>query len=1121
MLTLIASLFSASHADASLSSDVVRSTLGALLDAQPKLPSREHQLDDKQEKILAGWLESAGEGLVALARVNAQEALPRARALFIELTPVLAHARLPATRQSAEQALRLMVRHCISDDAIKSCVKSRKVQKGSEVATIVRALTDAMHEPVYAGAALAHLLNLAASIFQRLQLRVTSVDGAYDTLRPAATHHSLLAALLRRAADLRESEWRANADAVTKAAVAICGPQWVLDILPLGLGPEGPPHGETNARAWLLPLLRDSVHNTQLAHFKLEFVPLLGHFNARREQALSAPTQTEAVKVEGRVYQTLLAQVWELLPAYCQFATDVAAQFDTAFVQQLAGVIYEPPEPAIRSAAVKALHNVVESNARICDSLAPRDVLVDQFGFAQDEAREARQELKSLATAVLGIGFNVYGTLVRGQGQHVLDAMGAWLELLDPAQRAQTLERVMLLLSDTLAKNPEPQGEQNSKSIPQSHALFDILVMSTAHLGPDPLLPRKMLTDMCLADAVLKSRDQGVQKKSYRMMTRLVEHTRGAVVASDVGDVIERLCDDKVIVGNAAKRDRLALLLELVPLLPRDRLHHVPTIIPEAVLGTKEANEKTRECAFDLLVAIGVKMQQGGSVERAKIKWMQKDPADAADDDAEMEEDEEQPAIAEATVEEYLTMIAAGLSGKNAHMISASITALSRLLFEFHGASLACLPQCALALTDGTVDIAETLTDEALEALVETLFGFLESPNREIARSAVSFVKVAIVTLSDSVIHPTLPTLVPNLLRWSREHANHFKIKVRHIVERLIRRFGFDDVEREVPETDKKLVQNIRKRQMRSKRKKAAAAATREDEEAEAEAKEVRACSPDQRPNSAADLAYPVASQDLPKSQAGPRSAFDEVLYGSESESDSDDDEDSEDDERARGRSKHRAGGASRAGKSRGRGKDETRGDERYLYEDEGEVLDLLDDKQMSRISAARPSGKGERKALDSRFKKDKEGRYKFTEDKGEPAVEHPATSSSAFVDAFTNKDGHRLDAKGRARFNKTQGKRGRGDDDDDDDDDVVNDLSELNVGGGKRKKQRTARAEPQRLGAEFKAKRAGGDVKKAGGPAPYAYLPLANVPSSSKKRRGPPPAKVAITGHKRSGKKA
>lgn len=41
--------------------------------------------------------------------------------------------------------------------------------------------------------------------------------------------------------------------------------------------------------------------------------------------------------------------------------------------------------------------------------------------------------------------------------------------------------------------------------------------------------------------------------------------------------------------------------------------------------------------------------------------------------------------VAVASVEEYMTMVAGGLAGASPHMISATVTAISRLVFEFRG----------------------------------------------------------------------------------------------------------------------------------------------------------------------------------------------------------------------------------------------------------------------------------------------------------------------------------------------------------------------------------------------------------------------------------------------------
>ena len=63
-------------------------------------------------------------------------------------------------------------------------------------------------------------------------------------------------------------------------------------------------------------------------------------------------------------------------------------------------------------------------------------------------------------------------------------------------------------------------------------------------------------------------------------------------------------------------QDRFHLFSLLVPLIPRSSLHIIPHIILEAILGTKEPSEKTRKAAFELVVAMGRKMNEGGVVKR-------------------------------------------------------------------------------------------------------------------------------------------------------------------------------------------------------------------------------------------------------------------------------------------------------------------------------------------------------------------------------------------------------------------------------------------------------------------------------------------------------------------------
>ena len=75
--------------------------------------------------------------------------------------------------------------------------------------------------------------------------------------------------------------------------------------------------------------------------------------------------------------------------------------------------------------------------------------------------------------------------------------------------------------------------------------------------------------------------------------------------------------------------------------------------------------------------------------------------------------------------------------------------------------------------------------------------------------------------------------------------------------------------------------------------------------------------------------------------------------------------------------------------------------------------------------------------------------------------------SMGAYLEAMRGEDGHTRDAKGKARFNKTQGKRGRGDVEDDETS-VTAGIQQLDVGGRRNKK---VKKESVKVGAEFKAK--------------------------------------------------
>ena len=162
-----------------------------------------------------------------------------------------------------------------------------------------------------------------------------------------------------------------------------------------------------------------------------------------------------------------------------------------------------------------------------------------------------------------------------------------------------------------------------------------------------------------------------------------------------------------------------------------------------------------------------------------------------------------------------------------------------------------------------------------LDELLQTHIVFVRSNNREIVKSVLGFVKIAVHTFPVDIVRPHLSELVPALLSWSHNHANHFKLKVRHICERMIRRFGWDAVYGAAGQEEAaKVLVNIKKRKDRAKRKRAARG--EEGEESEDE-----------------DAA--------PRKKTG--DAFEDVVYGSESEMEDSDEEEDAGGKKGRGQS--------------------------------------------------------------------------------------------------------------------------------------------------------------------------------------------------------------------------
>ena len=105
----------------------------------------------------------------------------------------------------------------------------------------------------------------------------------------------------------------------------------------------------------------------------------------------------------------------------------------------------------------------------------------------------------------------------------------------------------------------------------------------------------------------------------------------------------------------------------------------------------------------------------------------------------------------------------------------------------------------------------------------------LEHSASEVAKAAISYCKVGLLVLPPDSVRPLLPRLVPPMLTWCTNKHPHLKTQVRYIMERLVKRFGHEEVSEVTPEAHQRLLTHLRKQRVRSHNHAAARRAERDE----------------------------------------------------------------------------------------------------------------------------------------------------------------------------------------------------------------------------------------------------------------------------------------------------
>lgn len=174
-----------------------------------------------------------------------------------------------------------------------------------------------------------HLLSVVASLISRLRLRIVTGRAGKRTAAASLllSEHIKLAGHLR---GIETFEFRDAAELVLGAATEVCGPEFILSLLALNLDMDSP-SPDSPGRAWLLPIFRSKITNTQLGHFTGYFVPLSEKMfakyraaDAKSEDASLLEQSKKRAGIKAKVYEAVVGQIWALFPGYCDLPTDMS-----------------------------------------------------------------------------------------------------------------------------------------------------------------------------------------------------------------------------------------------------------------------------------------------------------------------------------------------------------------------------------------------------------------------------------------------------------------------------------------------------------------------------------------------------------------------------------------------------------------------------------------------------------------------------------------------------------------------------------------------------------------------------------------------------------------------------
>lgn len=709
-------------------------------------------------------------GMKKVFSLNRQLCVIKLPSIFNDLKDILASEHEEAIFAAAD-ALKSMINYCIDETLIKQGVDQITLDEsrisGPTIIERICAIVESLLDYHYA-AAWDRVFDVVSAMFHKL-----GSNSPY-----------FMRGILKNLEDMQklpdeDFPFRKQLHACLGSALVVMGPETLLSLIPLNLEAED----LSVSNIWLFPILKQYIVGASLKYFTEEIFPLIERI---REKAHKLEKQ--GLMVSSRNADALTYSLWSLLPSFCNYPSDTAKSFKV-LEKHLRIKVKE--EPDIRGIICTSLQLLIRQNKNIKDSndedIIEQDMAKEHilFNYSQQVATENLKALEISSKNLLKDLSEVFLKSTKDDGGCLQGTIGAIASIAEKKVVQNLFKRKMSdLLKCTQKANKVDDSESSMQIDNASNDVSQSVLRARLLDFAVSLLPGLDVKDIDLLFEVLKPalQDVGVmQKKAYKVLS-IILRSSDSFVSSKLEDLLELMVKIRPC-HSSAKRHRLDCIYFLivhvlkseavkVQLLDSnskdDSKIRIEVFLTEIILALKEANKKTRNRAYDILVEIAHAFgdeERGGSRDN---------------------------------LYQFFIKVAHGLVGKSDHMISATVKGLARLAYEFS-------------------DLVLTAFD-----LLPSIFVLLEKKKKEITKANLGLLKVLVAKSQAEGLHMHLKSVVESLFKWQDVAKNHFQAKVKLLLGMLVTKCGLEAVKAVLPEEHMKLLSNIRKIKERKERNRGA-----------------------------------------------------------------------------------------------------------------------------------------------------------------------------------------------------------------------------------------------------------------------------------------------------------